>query len=55
MKNESTSLKVHTCIYAVLLYFPIQGFGSDKLGCSMYNCTHKGSLLIDLIGVRRGG
>jgi len=37
------------------LYFAIQGFGSDELGCSKYNCTHRGSLLIDLIGVSSGG
>lgn len=29
--------------------------GSDKLGCSKYNCTDKGSLLMDFIGVMSGG
>lgn len=32
-----------------------QSNDSDKLGCSKYNCKHRGSLLIDLIGVISGG
>lgn len=36
-------------------HYPAGAVGSDWLGCSKYNCTDKGSLLMDLIGVISGG
>lgn len=52
---------VPTCLPYVGVYVPYsfeflsQRIDSDKLGCSKYNCKHRGSRLIDLIGVISGG
>lgn len=54
------SLHGKNCIYAripgtIIQNYPAGAVGSERLGCSKYNCTDKGSLLIDLIGVISGG
>jgi hypothetical protein len=54
-KLKRKRMYLHKCACMQWLYTTIQGFGSDELACSRYNCTHTGSLLIDLIGVSSGG
>eukprot|EP00268_Persea_americana_P023016 TRINITY_DN22733_c0_g1_i2.p1 TRINITY_DN22733_c0_g1~~TRINITY_DN22733_c0_g1_i2.p1 ORF type:complete len:159 (+),score=19.05 TRINITY_DN22733_c0_g1_i2:521-997(+) len=53
-------LQGKNCLHAripgtIIQHYPAGAVGSDRLGCSKYNCTDKGSLLMDLIGVISGG
>ncbi|XXG68893.1 hypothetical protein AAC387_Pa06g1886 [Persea americana] len=55
-----TASQGKNCIHAripgtIIQNYPAGAVGSDRLGCSKYNCTDKGSLLMDLIGVISGG